>query len=414
MLLAFLGALAAVLHTGNLVHLARGLGCEPFDFACPALKSALAPPDTNSYLRVAEQIREKGFFAASYFRRLPGLPLGLLAADTLAGEPTAFAWLSPLLAAGAAAAIGWIAATLSGSIGAGLAAGLLFCLWPNAYQYGPLLITDAAHAFLAVAALAATLWWRDSERPRAAGLAGGLWLAAQTLRPTFLALPALLPLLVWKRAGARRYLKCSLALWIATCAVPAFVLTSNLVREGRLLPIRGCYAVPRLKHELGLGNFDALRKECLKAFRTDTDRALEASREREFLLAHPQEALRSFLDEISHQTLFGLRPYYYRRLAPLYPGWMSVGTRFVGLFWLCSAVGLVMVARRDPPLALFWLLCFGLVMIPAANTTRVGGRIRFPLDLIYIPVAVLFVAKLVSRPRDPPAERPDQAGSTTP
>ena len=273
-------------------------------------------------------------------------------------------------------------------------------------------MTDAAHAFLAVAALAATLWWRDSERPRAAGLAGGLWLAAQTLRPTFLALPALLPLLVWKRAGARRYLKRSLALWIVTCAVPAFVLTSNLVREGRLLPIQGCYAVPRLKQELRLGNFRALRKECWKAFRTD--RALEVRREREFLLAHPQEALRSFLGEISEQTLFGLRPYYHRRLAPLYPGWMSVGTIFVGLFWLCSAVGLVMVARRDPPLALFWLFCFGLVMIPAANVTWVGGRIRFPLDLIYIPVAVLFVARLVSRRRDPPAERPDQADSTTP
>ena len=71
-------------------------------------------------------------------------------------------------------------------------------------------------------------------------------------------------------------------------------------------------------------------------------------------------------------------------------------------------------ARRDPPLALFWLLCFGLVMIPAANVHLVGARIRFPLDLIYIPVAVLFVASLVSRPRDPPAERPDQTDSTTP
>lgn len=384
MLLAVAVAVGS-LHVGHLLYLQRALHCRSLSHACPDLIGALETPDTASYRRAAEQIEAEGFFSASYLKRTPGLPLAFLIAKRLGGREVMVLWVVPLLAAGAALAIGWIGWRTTGRLGVGLGAVLLFAAWPSAYQLAPVLMTDGMHGFLAVSALAATLWWRGSKRPRAALLAAGLWMATQSLRHTFFALPALLPLLLLRRGAEPRVAVVSLALWLATWVVPGFVLVSNQLQHGRLLAVQGCYAVPRLQEQLGLGEFPDLRRQCKEEMRADPEGLV--ARERQFLRDHPWQAVRSYAGEISRQTFAALLPFVSRALMGLYPTW-TWWFAPVKVFWACSLCGLILLLHRDPRLAFFLLLSFALVMIPASNVHLVGSRIRFPLDLLFIPVAV--------------------------
>lgn len=391
------GVAAAVgaLHFAHLLYLESAHECPSLLVACPRLLESLTTPDTNSYFRVAKEITEKGLFSNSYFRRTPGLPLAFASMRELGLPPATILWAVPLLAAAAAWAIGWIGWRVSGKAGVAVTAALGFAAWPSAYQYAPLLMTDGAHGFLAVAALAATLWWRDSGASRVAVLAALLWAATQSLRPTFFPVPLLLPLLLFRRGSTRARVATAAALWLATCTVPAFVLVSNQIQHGRPLPRPHCYAVPRLQHQMGLGSFWALRQECKQQFRRDPDGVV--ARERAFLLAHPREAAWSFGSEILSQTVFGPRPFYSRaRLACLYPAWTQLGWGAMAAFWTCAFVGLLGLARRDPGLALFLAGSFVMVMLPAANVTLVGGRIRFPLDLLFLPIAVAGAWRMLS------------------
>jgi hypothetical protein len=387
--------LAALLHAGNLLHLARSYGCNLPRLGCLEAVGRSATPDTRSYLEVAAQIRERGLLGASYRRRPPGYPLLLGLSQRLTGSHSAVLWLAPPLAGVAAAAIAWLAALLAGRARAGLAAGLLFCAWPNAYQFAPLLMTDALHAFLAVAALAATLAGRERERVAAAGIAAALWAVVQSLRPTFFPLALALPLLLAKRRAGRRTRRLSLALWGATLLVPALVLASSLATPGATGLPNTCYLVPRLQQELGLGQFDRLRAQCRRRYHRDPWR--QTRRDLEFLRAHQGDALASLGRELGTQMWFPHRPYYFRELAPLYPAWSAMRPRSAAAFWLCAAAGLLLVARRRPGLAGFLLLALALVMGPSLLTTRVGARIRFPLDLFALPLVAVLAERILAR-----------------
>ena len=53
--------------------------------------------------------------------------------------------------------------------------------------------------------------------------------------------------------------------------------------------------------------------------------------------------------------------------------------------------------RRHAHLVAFVLLAFPMVMVPASNLQWPGGRYRFVLELIFLPVAVAFVAAFSTR-----------------
>ncbi len=392
-------------HAANLLYIANGLNCEALTLACPERTAPWSQPDTNSYLRVAEALLEKGLLETSYLSRLPGYPALLAASIRITGGATPVLWLAALLAGAAAAAIAWITFVLTDRTAAALTAVLLFSVWLNAYQFSAQLLTDAPHAFLSVVAFAATLRWREREPAGAAWLAGALWMAAQSLRLTFFPLAVILPLLLWKRRPSGRYIAVSASLCLATAIVPALVIASNHRHHQVWSPSfsssanLACHAVPRLQEELGMGRFRALRKKCHERFRgMEPAEKIPAQLDHAFafLGQRPMLAFRSFAHEIGAQTTFPIRPYAVRTTRHFYPAWMTTSRRTLGLFWLCALGGLLVIARRDRGLALFLMATFWLVMIPAGVTHLAGARLRLPLDLLFIPLVVLFVQVVVS------------------
>ncbi len=402
--LASVGLLAVLLHGLNLVYLAKSFDCNLWSLECSGEVSPWAANDTSSYLRVADRIREQGFFGVSYLRRLPGYPALLALSLTLTETAAIALWLGPLLAGAAAVAISWIVWLVTGRQVVSLVAGFLFCCWPNAYQFSGLLLTDGIHAFLVVTALASTLWWRNGERTVAALLSVASWMAAQTLRLTFFPLPIIFPMLLWKRRSSRRYVLFSSAMWVALLLIPTFVIGSNWLRHGlstpSAVPARNlaCYSVPRLKDEMGMGEFFHLRRECIRRYEelgVEERVRLQLAEAGSFLLQYPAASLRSFSAEILRQLLSPLSPYYGKDQAVLYPGFMSAGQLLVAIFWLCGVGGWFVTMRRQPHLAWFLLFTLLIVLLPAATSHLVGARLKFPLELLFLPMAVVFMDHLV-------------------
>jgi len=393
--------LAAGAQAFNLLHVARAQGCDSPLLRCEERLAAFSTPDSRSYVELGRSIQRQGFLASDYSKRPAGYPLALAASMQFLASPLPVLWLNVLLAAAAAIAIAWLTAFFSGKSGAGIAAALLFVAWPNLYQWSPLLLTDTPHALLAVCAFAATLRWRQSEKSRWAFAAGATWLATQSLRPTLLAVPALLPLLLWKRGG-RRYLALSSAVWLASCVAPGFQLIQNEARHGALLPAQAphslatlqCYASSRLRAEMGEGSFQRLRDRCLEAKRKDPEATARV--ELDYLISRPGAAAGSYLGEILNQLLHPARPFYYPRQADFHPRWWRLDAGFMFFYWMLATGGWLLLARRNPRDALFLAGLAGMILLPAGLTHAVGARIRFPLDLLCLPLVVLAATALAN------------------
>jgi hypothetical protein len=400
-----LAAVALVLHGANVVYLLNAAGCDAPLLACPAVNGAWATNDTESFLNVAWEILVGGPLSATYVSRSPGLPSLLAAAMALTGQPTPAVWAAPVFAAMAAAATGWLGWALAGSRAVMIGSGLLYLAWPVLYQFAPLLMSDADHAFLVVAATAATWHWRNDQHPATAVGAALLWAAAQALRPTFLALPLILPVLLWKRSAGRRYTAASALLWLSGWVVPLLLVTSNTQHGVRsasasLPETVTCYALPRVQEQMGLGRFADLREECFRRYE-DMDIGARVAAQNDlaatFVRSYPVAFGASLAGEALDQMLTGHKPYYFDRAAALYPAFLSwPGAAFMALYWLCAMGGIARAARRPElrSLAAFTLLAAGLVMVPAALSHWVGARLRLPVDLLCMPFVIFFLASL--------------------
>jgi len=401
--------LAVSLQAVNLWYLGNRFGCDPVRLTCPRPEAPWVTNDTDDYLEVAREILDLGVLRASYLRRTPGYPLLLAISITLFGQPFAALWIAPLMAAAAAMAVSWTALALGRRLDAAALAGALFCAWPSDYQYSPLLMTDAVHGYLAVIAFAVTVAWLRRQRASLGWLAAALWMATQSVRPTFLLLPVLLPVLLWQRHASRAYAHVSFGIWVASGIMPLSIVASNLVNHG--MPIvsivepetLACYAIPRMKEEMGLGTFTEIRAAAWERYGAVADPRVRVAMQRQeawaFLQAHPLDALGSFGGELMHQLLAPLRPWYVRNLEPPYPAWLTPPRVAIHVYWIFAAVGLVTVARQQPNVALFLLIAFVAVMAPATTSHWVGARLRFPLDLLFMPVVAAFLSSLVARAR---------------
>jgi hypothetical protein len=390
------------LHTANMLHHARLDGCDSPLLLCRNAKGAWGSStgDYHAYLAIAIDIVYAGgitdFWKVSYIRRTPGYPLLMVAAYDATGMFTPVHWAGPFTAAGAAAAVVGLAFALGGRRAA-ILAGILFCLWLSAYRHSVDMRTDAPHAFAAVMAVCASLAWRRSERAGFAGVAALVWMFTQAVRPSLFGIAAILPVLLFKRGAPRRYLAISGALLAATLLVPAFVVGSNAIKHGAPVATEiaslnlACYSVPRMMAELGHGRFADMRRRCVKRFRAipieDRTQQQTAWAIGAFRL-HPGAAVRSFAGEFKAQMLAGIALSDYPKYAP---SWLSAGRGFMFTFWCVVIAGIAIVARRDPPTAVFAVLFIGMIILPATTSHYVGNRLRLPVDVLCVPFAAVAI-----------------------
>jgi hypothetical protein len=400
-----LGLLAFGLHAAHLLYVAHTQGCASLALVCPADSSrSWSAPDTVGYVRIADRMRAGGLGELETIFRGPGYPLMLAPALALFGTPTPALWFAAVLAGLAAAAMASLAARLAGHRGAGWVAGGLFCLWPTSYALSAQLLTDAAHAYLVVIALALTVAWRTNGRAASAVLAGAAWMAVQALRSTFDYLAVLLPVLLWKRGSGRRYWRVSACLWLASLVVPVSITINNWVDHGvaatSALPSLGlaCETGSMIQARLGRGSFHWLRENCWRRYEGRPWAEVIPAQWREARAryrAAPSLALRIHLEALERQMLFPMTLNYARSLKGAYPSWARVGRPALLLFWLGAGASLLMLFRREPAVVLFLLLVAALVMVPASHTRLAGARYRLTIDLLYLPVVAAGATSLL-------------------
>ena len=388
---------AFALHAWNLSYLADAQGCDPVRLVCPADEDLWFTNDAPEYQRIAKRIRERGFFSVSYMRRLPGYPGVLAAVEAISGSTETARWLGPLFAGLACGAVAWLSFVLTDRRGAAVCGGILFCAWPGAYSLSPLLLTDSLHGSAAIIAIVLSVYWVRSQWPPAAAAAAIFWMFSQLLRLTFFSIPLFLPVLLWKRNPSRSYAVGAVAIVIAACAVPSFIVASNWLRHGVAVPNGDfaralmCYDVPRLLSEQGRGSFLKLREDCHTHY-ADMDWKkkipMQTSEGWRLHLEHPGDAFRSHVGEFLEQLAYPSRPHYRDEAASLFREFTTFSPPLLTGFWILACIGLLYASRSAPPVGLFIGSCVVLVAVPASFGHLMGSRIRYPIELLAIPLVV--------------------------
>lgn len=211
------------------------------------------PPDARAYAQIAENLYRHGSFdarPAGVTREIqpsssyaPGLPLLVAAIYLLSGgvHLELALILLALLGAGAIPMTYLLGRRLAGPV-AGLIGAAAVAFYPALLQYQGLLLTEPLAAFLLSAALVA--FFAAAERPAAiwtwAG-GGALFGALAMVRPEYLALVFLLPLLWLGREARRGALRGAWPAAAASVAATALILAPWTVRNavvlGRVVPV---------------------------------------------------------------------------------------------------------------------------------------------------------------------------------
>ncbi|MFI5028408.1 MAG: hypothetical protein ACHQCF_05440 [Solirubrobacterales bacterium] len=210
------------------------------------------PPDARAYARIAESLERNGTFDARpagvehevqpSSAYAPGLPLFLAAVYWLSGGPhlTLALILLALIGAAGVALTYLLGVRLSGQLAGLLGAGVM-AFYPALLQYQGLLLTEPLAATLLVASLVSFLRAADktpSPLPRpwvAWALCGGLFGLLALVRPEYLAIAILLPLLAAARDGRGGGIRRAAALAGASLLATAIVLAPWTIRNAVVL-----------------------------------------------------------------------------------------------------------------------------------------------------------------------------------
>jgi 4-amino-4-deoxy-L-arabinose transferase-like glycosyltransferase len=207
---------------------------------------AAQPPDAGAYARIAESLYRDGSFdarppevsrevqpASSY---APGLPLFVAGLYELSGgvHLTFALVVLALFGAGAIPLTFLLGRRMAGPV-AGLIGAAAIAIYPALLDYQGLLLTEPLAAFLLSAVLVALLYAADRPSPWR-WLGGGALLGALSLvRPEYLALAVLLPLVWLAREGLRGQLRRSAALAGMSLLGTALVLAPWTIRNAIVL-----------------------------------------------------------------------------------------------------------------------------------------------------------------------------------
>jgi Dolichyl-phosphate-mannose-protein mannosyltransferase len=236
-----LAALAITLATG--LGLRVGYAADGRDYQ---------PPDSRAYARIAESLYRDGSFDASppgsrgeaqpSSSYSPGLPFLVAGVYWLSGGVHLKLARIVLAVFGAAAVLlaYLLGRRLSGPL-AGLLAAVALAIYPALIEYQGLLLTEPLASFLLPAGLLLSLRARDSGEFWALAGAGALLGALALVRPEYLVVALMLPVLALlapgRHATLRRRLLAAAVMLLATGVVLAPWTVRNLIELDRLVPV---------------------------------------------------------------------------------------------------------------------------------------------------------------------------------
>ena len=360
-------------------------------------------PDTLTYLQPARDILDNGVFASPW--RLPGYSLVLTASIVLTGDERAALFVAPPLAALACYALMQLAAHLHPRAVA--LTGILFAFYPGSLVLAGLLMTDAIGAYLVVVAVWAVIEALNNKQwmllVAAAALLGG-----EILRPPLsfsgLFVFALALVVSRSRAQWRR----TLVLILVTLPLP---LLFSLINLGTY----GVFTISLLSTEtmreylythVETHDDDRAALALMPAIRVENDIAAQARLNCQLtnyygckheIQAQQMEAiaqqygygavLRAMLLQAREQLSSGNVYFFYSVLVDL----------LLMLYWLAllilSFVGTYRLLKRRNLLPLALWLIFAYFLVTGATSAWVYARLRFPGDLLILPLAAVALVR---------------------
>ena len=373
--------------------------------------------DSVTYVVPAQHIVHNGVFSRESSPpylwepyRTPGYSLMIAASIALFGE---YQWVL-YVAAITAGLAGWCAVRLTEQWGGGhLAqhiAGMLIALLPNSLGLSGRLLTDAVFghlvlfwiyllyvgftrsSFLALATSASTLWF------------------LQALKPT---LSAGAILIVWVgflfARGKQRWLVIAIAvLVVLSFLLPAYFASRNLRDHGAFTPslldiwvFRECLQSRYLAAEVGT-DYTSMTSRIREADKAAADRLVapgsfygrlyqvEKAEVMQFLREHPWSALELMATEMLRQFA-APQEFAFHLFWKDFPTWMrAIGSLLSLAVWASAALGVwyhVHAGDWKPGLLVIGVLAF--FLLTGSVSHRVGARLRFPADLVAIPLAAV-------------------------
>lgn len=397
-------------HAGCLHHLLRSGRYGDVDFTFG--------PDTPVYRSMADAWERGTRFNPMYQERVL-LPLIVVGLRRLGYSDADYPWSVTILVPCVVVALGWAAWRVTERQWAVVLSGLLFLVYPNAYQFGVLIETDMLHAYLAALA-SVTLWEaRCSCRRLWLYVTGLLWFLTHLTRPALWGMGLLIPYIIWPLIRQRALRVSALFACVAALVVPVWFAAINFIRFGIASPSlhtaeilfvwtrsRVVAAVearqdralltPVVQREVGLRRQDPRWKvlhgeyknaaEFASAYRSVLKESLDV------LWRYKREWLKTTFGEWLHQLSYPLR-YHHRYTTVSWPREEKLQAYLfrplLKLAWWFGWCGGVWLARGRHRI-LAWIVAAVAVLnfLPSALSCWLNARIRLPLDLLSMPLIV--------------------------
>lgn len=386
-------------------------------------KAPLLAGDAVTYVKPAQNIVSNRSFSrdsAPPFLwepyRTPAYPLAIAASIRLLGS---YQW-ALYLAAVTSGLTGFCAVRFAREWGVSVraqhVAGIIAALIPNSLGLSGMLLTDAAAGHLILVWL--YLLYLVCARATVLsmfGSTGVLW-CLQSLKPT-LNIAFLIILLVGVLyARSKRSWAMVVALIILTAPLPTYFAWRNFTAHGVFTPtLLGVqtareYLQPRQQAAEGKLDFGTVAqrnrqvdKEAAERLQTPASfygrlYLVERSQVNEFFLTHPGTALKLMSTEMVQQFI-APQEFAFQVFWPELPVWMrALGSLLTLGLWACAAWGAWNLGRlgdwRPGMLVLGVLLFF---LVTGSISHYVGARLRFPADMVAIPLAAVGISQFARR-----------------
>lgn len=387
----------------------------------------LVTGDVITYLRPAQNLQLNGTFSRSSqpplkweAYRTPGYPLAIAATMAVFKDYRFVLYLAAVTAGFASFCAVWLGTEWGGRV-AGHAAGIAATFLPNSLGLSGMMLTDAVAGHVTLVwfcLLHVTIKRAGTDRvwvPLAATVSTVI--ALQALKPTFNAifLIILVAGALW-RAIPRVWTMVGI-LGVSTFLLPMYFAERNLQEHGVFAPtllgvetsrdyLQARYEAGRTGRSYESVSTQFRRDDLAAAERLVTPESIDGR-----LYVVRRQAVAGFVRDVPWTAAALMGTEMIRQLlAPqefalvIFRGPLSTAERVLGsgltvillAFTVIGVVHLVRVGRAAPALlaVTFWLFFLG----TGAISHQVGARLRFPADMVMIPVAAVGLTGLTRRP----------------